>query len=94
MRDRRADNQARLRTLQLRLTHEAEAATRATPGLPATFGRHATDWTKHHEADFQRRLSELRLAARNEIGSIEQKVARQSAAINAFHLRQAREAKR
>lgn len=94
MRDRRADNQARLRTLQLRLTHEAEAATRATPELPPTFGRHASDWTKHHEADFQRRLSELRLAARNEIGSIEQKVARQSAAITAFHLWHARQTKR
>ncbi|MGE4404401.1 hypothetical protein [Pseudomonas sp.] len=94
MRERRADNQARLRTLEMRLFHEAEAATRSNPGLPSTFGRYASDWTKRHEADFQRRLSELRAAARNEIGSIAQKITRQSDAIAAFHLKQARKAKR
>lgn len=89
MRDRRADNQARLRTLERRLAGTAEAETRANGELPITFGRHASDWTKRHEAHFQRRLSELRLDARNEIGSIEKKIARQSAAITAFHLKNA-----
>jgi len=90
MRDRRAENQQRLQILERRLAQEAEAATRSSTSLPTTFGRCTSDWTKRHEADFQRRLSELRLEARNEIGSIKQKLARQSDAIAAFHLRQAR----
>lgn len=90
MRDRRNDNQQRLQILERRLAHQAEAATRSDQSLPETFGRYASDWTKRHEAEFQRRLSELRLGARNEIGSIKQKLERQSNAIADFHLRQAR----
>lgn len=89
MRDRRADNQARLRILERRLAGTGEADTRANAELPITFGRYASDWTKRHEAHYQRRLSELRLDARNEIGSIEKKIDRQSAAITAFHLKSA-----
>jgi hypothetical protein len=90
MRERRSENQLRLQILERRLAQAAEAATRSNQSLPTTFGRYASDWTKRHEADFQHRLCELRLEARNEIGSIEQKLARQTDAITAFHLRQAR----
>ncbi|WP_146049579.1 hypothetical protein [Novosphingobium sp. HII-3] len=89
MRDRREENRVRLRTLQLRLTHAAEADTRTCRNLPTTFGRHASDWTRQHEAHFQRRLGELRLDARNEIGAIERKIERQTKAIAAFHLKNA-----
>lgn len=89
MRDRRAETADRLRNIELRIAGVAEAGTRSNDDLPSTFGRHASDWTSRHEADYQRRLSELRSETRNEIGAIKRKLARQTEAISAHHLKQA-----
>ena len=91
MRAARDHTVANLASIRQRLTRTAESRTRAEPDLPASHRRHSSDWTRRHEERFQRILSELTSAARHELGALEAKLARQTAAISDHHLRRARE---
>lgn len=87
MRNKRDTTRTRLNELRRRLQTRAESETRTERGLPSTFGRHASDWTRRHEAFFQQRLSELTTHSRNELGALEAKLKRQNAAIADHHIR-------
>lgn len=85
-------NKRRLTDLRARVQREAEAQTRSHE-LAHTFGRHSTNWTKAHEAEFQHRLAVGLGKHANEIGALEGKIRRQEAAIRARHLKKARKAR-
>ncbi|KHL24095.1 hypothetical protein PK98_15760 [Croceibacterium mercuriale] len=90
MRAARDHTTANLATIRQRLAQTAERRTRAATDLPPSHRRHSSDWTKRHEARFQRILSELTSEARHELGALEAKLKRQTAAIACHHLRHAR----
>jgi len=85
MRAARDHTRATIALINQRLARTAE--TRALPELPDTFGRHASDWTRRHEDQFRRFLSELTNDARHELGALRAKLQRQEAAIAAHHIR-------
>lgn len=87
MRAARDQTRATIASINHRLARTAETRARAVPGLPATFGRHASDWTRRHEEQFHRFLGQLTNDARQELGALRTKLQRQEAAIAAHHIR-------
>ena len=81
---------ARLHKLDQSAAAEAEAFARNADGLPPSFGRHASDWSRRHERQYQARLADIRAAQRNDRGAIAKKIERQNAALRAQLLRDAR----
>ena len=85
---------ARLRLLEISAARQAETLARSAPGLPATFGRHASDWTRAHEREYQAHLAKIHGDQRNDRGALKAKIDRQNAALRAMNLRDAANARR
>ncbi len=65
------------------LRRAAEAETRADATLPPSFGRHATNWTRVHEAHYRAVLATITSRRANETGALRAKLMRQCDAIRA-----------
>ena len=92
MRARRDQTRMQLASIERQIKDRAEVLTRSSRTLPATYGRHATDWTPAHETLFQQFLGELKTDRRNETGALRAKLMRQDQALSAIHLKRARKA--
>ena len=86
----RAVHQNRLNGLDQAARRRAEKLTRAAPDLPSSFGRHASDWSRRHEARCQAELSKIAGDQRADRATLKRKIARQTEALRRLVLKEAR----
>lgn len=87
----RAVHQNRLVGLDQAAQRRAEKLTRSASDFAPTFGRHASDWSRRHEARFQAELAAIVGEQRADRASLEKKIARRTEALRTLILIDARE---
>jgi hypothetical protein len=90
----RAVHEARLQGLDAAARRKAEKLARSASDLVPSFGRHASDWSRRHEARFQAELAVIIGEQRGDRQSLERKIERRSEALRRIILTEARTQRR